>query len=267
MRRLFARLLTSVILAVGVTATALGTVESDTIRLTILYDNCGFDERLTTEWGFSCLIEGLEQTILLDAGGEPLILRQNMNTLDVEVSSIDAVVLSHGHWDHYGGLSTLIALGLDCPLYVPANLPAEARREIGWPEERVIDANGSIEICANARTTGQLLRPLPEHGLVLRTSDGLVIITGCAHPGIVEIVEKAIEAFPEEPVDLVLGGLHLGMATVQEVTQIIDGLRTLGVRRVAPSHCTGDRSKSLFALAFGDDFIDIGAGAVLEFAP
>jgi 7,8-dihydropterin-6-yl-methyl-4-(beta-D-ribofuranosyl)aminobenzene 5'-phosphate synthase len=108
---------------------------------------------------------------------------------------------------------------------------------------------------------------LPEHGLVLRTSDGLVIITGCAHPGIVEIVEKAIEAFPEEPVDLVLGGLHLGMATVQEVTQIIDGLRTLGVRRVAPSHCTGDRSKSLFALAFGDDFIDIGAGAVLEFAP
>jgi len=265
MRRVCVSLMVGVLLLLGVMAIGSEAALSDVLRLTVLYDNYGYDERLTTEWGFSCLIEGLAETILFDAGGEPLVLRQNMNTLGVDTSPIEAVVLSHGHWDHYGGLSALLALNLECPLYVPANLPTATRREIGWPEGYVVDAQGSLEVCEGACTTGQLLRPLPEHGLVLRTGDGLVVITGCAHPGIVEIVEKAIAVFPDDPVDLVLGGFHLGMATVAEVTQIIEGLRSLGVRRVAPSHCTGDRSKSLFASAFGDDFVEIGAGAVLEF--
>jgi 7,8-dihydropterin-6-yl-methyl-4-(beta-D-ribofuranosyl)aminobenzene 5'-phosphate synthase len=89
----------------------------------------------------------------------------------------------------------------------------------------------------------------------------LIVMTGCAHPGIVEIVRRA-KAYGE--VYLVMGGFHLGDKSAREVDAIIAELKRLGVRQVAPCHCTGDEAIQLFRAAFGADFIQAGAGAVIH---
>ena len=101
-----------------------------------------------------------------------------------------------------------------------------------------------------------------EQGLVVETGDGIVVITGCAHPGIVEIVRKAKETTGSE-VALVSGGFHLGLSSRQRIADIIGGLRDLGVRRVAPCHCTGDQAMKMMAEEYGSDFVKVGAGSVV----
>jgi 7,8-dihydropterin-6-yl-methyl-4-(beta-D-ribofuranosyl)aminobenzene 5'-phosphate synthase len=97
---------------------------------------------------------------------------------------------------------------------------------------------------------------------VIRTPSGLVVVTGCAHPGIVQVVEKA-RALLDDQVYLVLGGFHLGGKSDGEIAAIIADFRRLGVQKVAPCHCTGDRARAAFAQEYGDDYMAAGAGRVI----
>jgi 7,8-dihydropterin-6-yl-methyl-4-(beta-D-ribofuranosyl)aminobenzene 5'-phosphate synthase len=90
-----------------------------------------------------------------------------------------------------------------------------------------------------------------------------VIITGCAHPGIVAIVEQAREVFAE-PVRLVLGGFHLGGKSKAEIDAILRDFQRLGVEQVAPCHCTGEQAITQFAAEYGEDFIEAGVGRVIR---
>jgi 7,8-dihydropterin-6-yl-methyl-4-(beta-D-ribofuranosyl)aminobenzene 5'-phosphate synthase len=103
---------------------------------------------------------------------------------------------------------------------------------------------------------------LVEQGLVVTTGDGLVIVTGCAHPGVAHMVRRARDAV-EGDVALVVGGFHLGQASQSQIDDIITEFRRLGVWRAAPCHCTGDRARRMFADAFGTDFILTGVGGVI----
>ncbi len=103
-----------------------------------------------------------------------------------------------------------------------------------------------------------------EQALVIETKRGLSILTGCAHPGIVDIVRQVRQW---GPVDLVSGGFHLLDTSPAEVTSVIQELQTLEVRRVAPTHCTGEPAIAQFRAAFTDNFIEAGAGAVIVLAP
>ena len=104
--------------------------------------------------------------------------------------------------------------------------------------------------------------PPPEHTLVIDSAQGLVVITGCAHPGIEDIILKVREEFDKE-IYLVLGGFHLGIASTGEVTEIINVFKQVGVQYVAPCHCTGDQVINTFKEAFGEDFIQAGVGKVI----
>ena len=95
------------------------------------------------------------------------------------------------------------------------------------------------------------------------TTKGLVVITGCAHPGIAEIVLKAKQQFKED-IYLVLGGFHLGNASTHEANEIIKEFNRIGVKYVAPCHCTGEQTISIFRNAFGENFIPVGVGKVIE---
>jgi 7,8-dihydropterin-6-yl-methyl-4-(beta-D-ribofuranosyl)aminobenzene 5'-phosphate synthase len=103
-----------------------------------------------------------------------------------------------------------------------------------------------------------------EQALVVGTAEGLVVVTGCAHPGVVEMVRRAQQVGKGE-VALVVGGFHLFGADRGRIAEVIGGLRALGVRRVAPCHCTGDLARRMFAEAFGDDFLPAGAGWSIAF--
>ena len=104
---------------------------------------------------------------------------------------------------------------------------------------------------------------IKEQALILRTPNGAVVITGCAHPGIANVVGKAKDLFKEDS-GLVMGGFHLKGMTGAQNRDIIRKLKQLGVGKIAPSHCTGEKATDLFRKAWGDDFLEGGAGAVIE---
>ena len=112
-------------------------------------------------------------------------------------------------------------------------------------------------------TTGELHNRIEEHSLVIETSLGLVLVTGCAHPGIVKIIRRAMELF-DEKVYLAMGGFHLRSKNEEEIVAILNQFRLLGVEKVAPSHCTGDLAVEMFAEEYGQDFIHSGVGKVIH---
>jgi 7,8-dihydropterin-6-yl-methyl-4-(beta-D-ribofuranosyl)aminobenzene 5'-phosphate synthase len=227
------------------------------ITLTVVYDNRSTDSRLGTAWGFACLIEAEAATILFDTGGDGQLLLDNLTTLGIDPLAIDAVVLSHVHSDHTGGLDRLLAVNDRLTVYLPRSFPASFKARIHNP---VVEVSESMMIADRIRTTGELGTSIVEQALIVETRHGLIVLTGCAHPGIVEIV-RAAKAFGA--VDLVMGGFHLADRSAAEVETVIAELKRSGVQQAAPGHCTGDGAIEQFRTAFSTGFIQIGAGAVL----
>jgi 7,8-dihydropterin-6-yl-methyl-4-(beta-D-ribofuranosyl)aminobenzene 5'-phosphate synthase len=241
-------------------------MESKTLTLTIVYDNNAYDPRLKTAWGFSCLIEYRGQVILFDTGGDSPTLLANMAALGIDPSRIEAVVLSHSHGDHTGGLSGLLPLAGDgLTVFVPQSFPARFKDAVRT-RAPLVEVTGPRDIGEEVFTTGQLGRGIIEQSLALKTDQGLVVVTGCAHPGIVEVVRQA-KALSGDEVCLVLGGFHLGGKSQREIEAIISQFRRLGVRKVAPCHCTGEQAIGMFRQEYGEDFIQAGAGKVIRVPP
>jgi 7,8-dihydropterin-6-yl-methyl-4-(beta-D-ribofuranosyl)aminobenzene 5'-phosphate synthase len=228
------------------------------ITLTVVYDNRSADPRLGTAWGFACLIETGATTILFDTGGDGHLLMDNLATLGIDPQAIDAVVLSHLHSDHTGGLDRLLAANDRLTVYLPQSFPASFKARIHNP---VVEVSEPVMIADHIRTTGELGTTIIEQALIIETRRGLIVLTGCAHPGIVEIVRQAKTA---GDVYLGMGGFHLADNSAAEVEAVIAELKRSGVQQAAPGHCTGDKAIEQFHPAFGPDFIPIGAGAVLH---
>jgi 7,8-dihydropterin-6-yl-methyl-4-(beta-D-ribofuranosyl)aminobenzene 5'-phosphate synthase len=111
-------------------------------------------------------------------------------------------------------------------------------------------------------STGEIHHGITEQALIIRMQDGLVVVTGCAHPGVEQMVGRAVD-LSRQPVILVIGGFHLGDASSQKVERVITRLKELDVQQVAPCHCTGDQAISAFKDSFGEGFIQVGVGKVI----
>jgi 7,8-dihydropterin-6-yl-methyl-4-(beta-D-ribofuranosyl)aminobenzene 5'-phosphate synthase len=246
-------------------------MEPETLTLTIVYDNNAYDPRpvlsevegLKTAWGFSCLIEYRGQVILFDTGGDSPTLLANMATLGIDPGEIEAVVLSHIHGDHTSGLSSLLPMAGDSlTVFVPQSFPARFKDAVRT-RTHLVEVREPREIGEEAYTTGELGTGIIEQSLAVRTDEGLVVVTGCAHPGIVEVVRKA-KTLSGDGVYLVLGGFHLGGKSRREIEGILSEFRRLGVRKVAPCHCTGEQAIKMFRQEYGEDFIQAGVGKVVR---
>jgi 7,8-dihydropterin-6-yl-methyl-4-(beta-D-ribofuranosyl)aminobenzene 5'-phosphate synthase len=229
------------------------------IKITIVYDNNDYDPKLRSDWGFSCLVSLGERVILFDTGGDGAILLDNMKRLSIDPKGISMVLLSHIHGDHVGGLSDLLQLNSNVTVYIPCSFPDRLKEEIRYRGATLEEVRQTKEIFPGVFTTGELDGGIKEQSLVLQSPRGLVVITGCAHPGIVHIVRKAKE-IGKDRVHLVLGGFHLGGATTSAIEGIIEIFLKLGVEKVAPCHCSGDRARKLFEKHFGSSYIPAGAG-------
>jgi 7,8-dihydropterin-6-yl-methyl-4-(beta-D-ribofuranosyl)aminobenzene 5'-phosphate synthase len=237
---------------------------SDSLRITIVYDNHEFDPRLGTGWGFAAVVELRGHTVLFDTGADAPTLLGNMRALGIDPRSIDAVVLSHAHGDHTGGLQGLLETGIRPTVYLHTFFPAAFKQRLGRRVTVLQTAPGQ-SVAPGISTTGALDGAVPEQALIVETDRGLVVVTGCAHPGVERMVAAATSLI-DRPVHLVMGGFHLRNSRPEEVRALIAEFRRLGVERVAPSHCTGDRPIATFGEAYGSSLIRSGVGFVIELA-
>jgi 7,8-dihydropterin-6-yl-methyl-4-(beta-D-ribofuranosyl)aminobenzene 5'-phosphate synthase len=240
-----------------------GTARPDELRITVLFNNVPYQTGLTPGWGFSCLIEGADRTILFDTGGDGAVLLANMRRMGLSPKSVEVIVLSHIHADHTGGLDGFLAEHAGLEVWLPADFPAAFHRSIAERGARVKPVRQGGRLFGKVWSTGELGDGTIEQALILDTPKGLVVVTGCAHPGIDRIAGTAVRLTGKR-IHLLMGGFHLGGTPQAKIRDIIARLQALGVEKVAPSHCTGDAAIALFRAAWGKDFVEGGLGAVIE---
>ena len=233
------------------------------MNITVVFDNYVIDNRLNPGWGFSCLVELPRKNILFDTGGDGSILLENMSRLQIDPRSINAIVLSHIDDDHTGGLAVFLEHNKTATVYLLRSFPDSFKGGVKSSGAKVEEVYEARELLPGVYTTGELDKGIKEQSLVVKSGDGLVVITGCAHPGIVEIILKAKAMLPSEKVYLVMGGFHLRDSSKDKNMSVIDAFRRLGVAMAAPSHCSGDETRRLFKERYGDSYINSGAGKII----
>jgi len=242
-------------------------LESNTIRLTTVFDNTRLNSETTSEWGFACVIEHPQETLLFDTGNDGQILQQNLKVLGFNQVSFSKIIISHMHWDHYGGLETMMDANPNATVYVPASAKMLKDSTVLECCKNLVHVDQPVKIIDHVYSSGELDGPVNEQSLVITTSNGLVVVTGCAHPGIVKIAEAARDQFPDvQTIDLLMGGFHLMRHAEAQVMEIIQELRVLNVKNVSPTHCTGEKAIDLFQQQFGDHFMKPGIGFQVDFS-
>jgi len=236
---------------------------SSPLELYVLYDNVPFEEGLETGWGFACLIRSLDTTVLFDTGADGDVLLANMEQLGLRPEEVDAVVLSHIHRDHTGGLHEFLDRNHEVTVYLPQSFPSAFARAVEAGGAAAESVGGPRRLIDDVHSTGEMGTAVKEQALIVDTSAGMVIVTGCAHPNVADMAEQA-RTFHGKDIHLLMGGFHLRDKSDAEIGSIVARLRALGVRKVAPSHCTGKRAVRIFREAWGENFIEGGLGAVIE---
>jgi 7,8-dihydropterin-6-yl-methyl-4-(beta-D-ribofuranosyl)aminobenzene 5'-phosphate synthase len=237
--------------------------QREELTVTILYDNFWTDDRLASGWGFAALLETPDHTVLFDTGTDGAALLENMRLMGKDPLAVEKLVISHDHGDHTGGMPALFELGARPQILLLPGFSDELKQTAPANAE-VVEVSAGQEIVPGIKTTGQIGTSIPEQALALETAEGTVVLTGCAHPGIVPMVEKAHEISPGS-LHLVMGGFHLNSASTRDIQAVVENFRRLGVARAGPTHCSGLMAMRVFQSAYGEDFQRLGVGRVLVF--
>ena len=212
------------------------------MKITIVYDNCLGKAGLRTGWGFSALIEtGDAPPLLFDTGADGTTLLDNMEQLGIDPGRIGIIAISHAHGDHTGGLLDILEINKGAEIYVPASILA------GLPKRKVIPVSQPIQISEAVFSTGELKGT--EQSLAVKTGRGIVVVAGCSHPGVSQIIDTA-SGFGA--VYGIIGGLH----------GFRDFDRLRGLSLICPCHCT--QYKSELRHLFPEHYVACGAGLELE---
>jgi len=268
-------------------------------QITTLSENCvGVGPQLLGEWGLSILVEADNESILFDTGAS-ISVAHNAGLLGKDLAKVDKIVLSHGHYDHTGGLRDVLrktgsveVIGHPDVWGPKYGCLGEYKRYIGIPfcrkELEGLGASFSlspdpVKITSEIMTTGvvpmvtdyeeiepylcveegntMLPDPIADDlALIITTEQGLVVLLGCAHRGIINTLRHVQELVPGQPIDTVIGGCHLMSASQERVEQTIHDLKEIGVRRLGTSHCTGFGPTVRLAQEFGEIFFPNNAG-------
>ena len=272
------------------------------LRVTVLADNCVATPDLLGEFGLSMLIEADDRRILFDTG-QGKVLRANAEALGIRLSALDAVVLSHGHFDHTGGLAGLLqevspsAIFLhpaamqpkyaknENPPHRSIGIPASSRQKLDAVQDRIVWTRSATEVVPGVWCTGEIPR-LPVNGktttgfylnadccepdpiaddqaLFIETTNGLVVIAGCAHAGIMNTLDQISALTGRTEMLALAGGLHLARATHQELEASGNALGRRNFQILAPCHCTGMGAHSYLRARFHSLVRDVGVGTEL----
>ena len=232
--------------------------------ITDVYDNVAFDRRFKNEpWGFALVIQGVAGNTLFDTGGSGTVLLENLSAAGIDPAHLSRVFLSHAHNDHTAGLRAILERNSMLTVFAPASFPGMVREEVTALGAKYVIISEPVAIADGLTSTGEMEGAAWEQSLVIEAADGPVLVTGCAHPGIVQIACKATEVAGRSP-RVILGGMHLGESSVEEIEEVCDTLRPMGVERIGASHCTGETARSTMRRRWGEGWIELGAGARVQ---
>jgi 7,8-dihydropterin-6-yl-methyl-4-(beta-D-ribofuranosyl)aminobenzene 5'-phosphate synthase len=226
-------------------------------RILILYDNRTEKDSLIRGWGFSALIECNGQRIIFDAGADRLVMQHNARVLDVDLSMTDGVVFSHEHCDHIGGMFSVLSRGVS--VFCPASFSNTYQKAIHKETGALHLVSEPSELSPGIFSTGVLGTKIKEQALIVEGGKGSILVTGCAHPGIVKICEAA-QKIAGTSLQLVLGGFHFYRTKKEKVKDEVEKLKGVQMEVIAPCHCTGDHAMTLLRRTFDNAFLEIKAG-------
>ncbi len=273
------------------------------MKITTLVEDTATKPKLIAEHGLSMLIETSENNILFDTG-QLFALFHNARILNIDLSKVDKIVLSHGHYDHTGGLKKVLSRTSKVDVYAHPDIftpkyakDKEHNRYIGIPYKREeLESKGAVfhlsreplQITDNIMTTGEIERItdfeaisdnlcvmragrlvkddlLDDQALIVRAAaDDVVVVLGCTHAGLVNTLQHISELTGDVPISMIIGGTHLLHSSSCRIKRTIDALKGFGVKKVAASHCTGRRASAMLLEAFGCNFIENHVGTQIE---
>lgn len=273
------------------------------IKVTCLVENSvQLSSRLWGEHGISMLIEMPDNTILFDTGQSGTVLMHNLEALKIDAHKIEQVVLSHGHYDHTGGLKMLFDKIGTRPVHAhpamfserfsetkdgklkPVSAPIDYQKEDFWQL-----SSEPVEVVEDVFTTGEVpkIEPLEDHGderlkiyaedsetlikdpikddmsLVLKTPQGLVVLLGCCHAGVINTLTLVKKQFPDDEIYAVMGGTHLAKADEARLMATEEILKD--VPMIGLSHCTGPNVIARFLNHYPNQAFVFQAGTQLAF--
>lgn len=253
-----------------------------TVTITTVVENAAGRADLQAEHGLAVWIDTGRHRVLFDTGQSDLVLA-NVRALDIGLEQTDAIVLSHGHYDHTGGLAGALSVARRATVFLhPAALADKYARDgngrcraIGMPRAcrvalsrhpvRSVPTEGITEVVEGVFATGAVPRAndfedtggpffldeactqpdllVDDQSLFFESPEGLIVVLGCAHAGIINVLEY-IHRVTGRPIHTVLGGTHLGSASEHRLERTVEALRRLGVKRLGPAHCTGQAASA-----------------------
>lgn len=238
-------------------------LDSKELSLQVIYDNLVSDPRTTRGWGFSCLVRTSRESILFDTGAKGSILLGNMKAMEIDPRSIDLVVLSHYHGDHTGGMDAFLEKNSDLTVYIPASFSRGFTDRVLASGASLVPVSEAMELTDGCFSTGEMGKAVKEQALVLDTEKGLIVITGCAHPGFMEVVAH-VRCISDKNIFMALGGFHLESRTRFEIEKVLGYFHRQNIRYVSPGHCTGPVAEEMFRLEYGSRYIPMGTGRVIR---
>jgi len=279
---------------------------SKTIRIRILVENTACGHGMLAEHGIAFRIDTGEHHLLFDTGqGLANVLANNAEKLQLPLDEVDTIVLSHGHYDHTGGLEYVLAKTGNPTVYVhPSAFQPKYTcdkdgtiRYIGMPyadeetirsqTKKLIWTEKPTKICKGLFVTGQVPRNtefedtggsffldkklqqpdlLPDdQAIFFESSQGTVVLLGCAHAGVINTIRYIKQLTENRPIHAVMGGMHLGSASRERINRTIDAFRQLKVERLGPAHCTGLKATADLWAAFPGQCFPCQVGTSLTF--
>ena len=270
------------------------------LRVTVLSDNTAMTRSTRGEHGLAYHLQTPSRNILFDTG-QGLVLADNAQALNIPLSNIDTIAFSHGHYDHTGGLPHVMAASRRpvaihlhphalSPRYNKTRhigIPPAARGALNHPNARLSPNTGPATIAPGIRLTGCIPRPHPEdlpsetyhldpnqqnpdpidddQALFFDAPQGLVILLGCAHAGLIHTIRHIRQLAPNRPLHALIGGMHLGNAGTTRLEWVIRQLREIAPNILVPLHCTGARAVAALWNAFPNACQPAGTGTTFNF--
>lgn len=233
------------------------------MTIKILFDKEEIDDRFESGWGLSYLLEDT----LFDTGEKFEYLLKNIHALGVNLNTIKKLVISHNHWNHRAGLEELLKLRNDLKIYGCSDFFQEFKDKLNL--SNLSEVTNFSQISKDIYTTGPFktlykAEPILEQSLIVKTKNGISIICACAHMSLIELLNRAKFLFANEKINFLIGGFHLIEADNRLTEYIVKEVRNMGVEHIAPSHCSGYEAVRRFKELYGQNFIEIKAGMVLE---